>query len=80
MSILKALQKRQAEESNGIEKPVSANVVPFDKNERRSNTPPELFVKERKIGTPSLAFNGQSDSIIRKALPDMNTETTAGQL
>ncbi|MDQ3179668.1 MAG: CpsD/CapB family tyrosine-protein kinase [Acidobacteriota bacterium] len=31
-----------------------------------------------KIGTPSLAFDGQSNSIIRKALPNLETETTAG--
>lgn len=78
MSILKALQKKQAEQAETTETAVSANVVSFDKTSRRANTPPELFVKERKIGTPSLAFNGRSDSIIGKALPDLETETTAG--
>ena len=46
---------------------------------RRANKPPELFTKkEIKIGTPSLAFNGQSDSLIGKALPELETKNTAG--
>ena len=78
MSILKALEKKQAEKKGITETPVLVNTVPFDKSNRRANTPPELFVKEMKIGTSSLAFNGQSDSIIGKALPDLKTETTVG--
>lgn len=78
MSILKALQKKQAEQAGTIEEPVLVNTVPFDKSNRPANTPPEIFVKERKIGTSSLAFNGRSDSIIGKALPDLETKTTAG--
>jgi hypothetical protein len=31
-----------------------------------------------KIGTPSLAFNGQSDSLVGTALPDSLSEITAG--
>ncbi len=78
MSILNALKKKQAEETNTAETPVSAKVVPFDKNNRRDNKPPDIFTKDLKIGTPSLAFNGQSNSTIGKALPDLKTETTAG--
>ncbi len=79
MSILKALQKKQAEQSGEPETPLAGNVVPFNKNERRANHEPELFTKpDIKIGTPSLAFNGQSDSLIGKALPEMETKITAG--
>ncbi len=79
MSILRALQKKHTEQTNNDETPVSVNIVPFDKSERRSNTPPELFKKQDlKIGAPSLAFNGQSDSLVGKALPEMETNNTAG--
>lgn len=81
MSILKALQKKQTEPPQGNEAKVSANVVPFEKNGagRRLNTPPELFAnQELKIGTPSSAFNGQSDSLIGTALPDSRSEITVG--
>ena len=81
MSILKALQKKQAEQTDEAKTPVSAptNIVPFDKSERRANVEPELFVKKDiKIGIPSLAFNGQSNSLVGKALPEMETKNTAG--
>ena len=79
MSILKALQKKQNEQPRATELKDSANVVAFDKNGRRANVPPELFVKQEfKIGTPGSAFNGQSDSTIGKALPDFETKNTAG--
>jgi len=81
MSILRALQKNKSEQPNNkVETTVTATVVPFDRNGRRTNTPPELFAeKELKIGTPtSSAFNGQSDSLIGKALPDLEVKTTAG--
>ena len=81
MSILRALQKKQSEQPNNkIETTVTAKIVPFEKNGRRTNTPPELFAeKETKIGTPTnSAFNGQSDSLIGKALPDLETNNTAG--
>jgi protein-tyrosine kinase len=81
MSILRALQKKQTEQpqEDGSVK-VSANVVPFEKNgARRANTPPDLFINsELKIGTPSSAFNGQSDSLIGTALPDSRSEITVG--
>ena len=81
MSILRALQKKQSEQpDDSVETTVAANVVPFEKNGRRINTPPELFAeKALKIGTPiTSAFNGQADSIIGKALPDLETTKTAG--
>ena len=79
MSILKALQRKQSEQTNETELKVSATVVPFEKNGKRTNQPPDIFIeKEFKIGTPSLAFNGQSDSAIGTALPDTETKPTAG--
>jgi capsular exopolysaccharide synthesis family protein len=79
MSILKALQKRQAEQVVESEGVAVANVVPFDKNGRRANQPPELLSDtDLKIGTPSSAFNGQSDSNVGMALPDLETKITAG--
>jgi capsular exopolysaccharide synthesis family protein len=83
MSILKALQKKQVEQTNnGVETP-KGTVVPFDRSERanakRVNTPPEMFADEDfRIGTPSLAFNGQSDASVGTALPDSLSEITAG--
>ena len=79
MSILKALQKKQNEQPRAAEHLDSAKVVPFDKNGRRDNTPPELLARQEfRIGTPTLAFNGQSNSIIGKALPDLEAKNTAG--
>ncbi|MEO6590522.1 MAG: hypothetical protein ABIP06_14600 [Pyrinomonadaceae bacterium] len=55
------------------------NVVPFEKTSRPINLLPEMFADENfKIGIPSSAFDGQSDSLIGKALPDLNTTETAG--
>ena len=79
MSILKALQKKQNEQPTAAEQIDSAKVMPFDKNGRRANTPPELFARQEfKIGTPGSAFNGQSDSTVGKALPDLEAKNTAG--
>ncbi len=83
MSILRALQKKKSEQPNNkveTATTTAANVVPFERNGRRANQPPELFAEtELKIGTPiTSAFNGQSDSTIGKALPDLETKTTAG--
>jgi capsular exopolysaccharide synthesis family protein len=80
MSILKALQKKQAEEPSRMEAP--ANVVPFNKNGKRNGgavKPPEEFLDENfKIGSPNSAFIEQSDSFIGKALPDLEAGITAG--
>jgi capsular exopolysaccharide synthesis family protein len=79
MSILKALQKKQNEQPRAGEATDSAKVVSFDKSGRRANTPPELLAdREFRIGTPGLAFNGQSDSTNGKALPDLKTKNSAG--
>lgn len=80
MSILRALQKKQSEQPNKVETTVKATIVPFEKNGKRTNMPPEFLVKDQlKIGTPtSSAFNGQSDSTIGKALPDLEISTIAG--
>ena len=79
MSILKALQKKQAEEPQKND--AIANVVPFNKNGKRvsTNKPPEAFLDENlKIGSPNSAFIEQSDSFIGKALPDLEAGITAG--
>jgi len=81
MSILRALQKKQSEQPNNkVETTVTTSVVSFEKNGRSENTPPEIFTDAQlKIGTPTTsAFNGQSDSLIGKALPDLETPNTAG--
>ncbi len=94
MSILKALQKKQSEQeqqqtADANDATVSGNVVAFEKNARRAsngvgkNTPPDLFAnREIKIGSPvstALAFDGQkADSLIGKALPDLELQKTAG--
>ena len=86
MSILRALQKKQSENvsetevsSEKVETAVSAKVMPFDTKARRANRPPELFAERQfKIGTPSSAFNGQSDSMIGTALPDSGSEIAVG--
>ena len=83
MSILRALQKKRVEHTDsGLETP-KGTVVPFARvereNARRHNQPPAMFADESfKIGTPSLAFNGQSDSLVGTALPDSLSEITAG--
>ncbi len=86
MSILKALQKKQSEHTDDIEVLVEksktsatvSKVVPFDTKTRRANRPPEMFGENVKIGTPSSAFNGQSDSLVGMALPDSRSEITVG--
>jgi Mrp family chromosome partitioning ATPase len=76
MSILKALQKKSTE--TGVEY-TARNIVPFDREGRRQNTPPDMLADEAlRIGTPSSAFNGQPGSSIGTALPDLDTEQTAG--
>ncbi len=79
MSILKALQKKQFEQTGEAKPEISAQVVPFEINGRQNNAPPELLgSRDFKIGTPVSAFNGRSDSAIGTALPDSETEITAG--
>ncbi len=79
MSILRALQKKQTEQTDQIETNGTAKVVPFEKTGRRINHAPDFAEIDLKIGTPTAsAFNGQSDSVIGKALPDLETTNTAG--
>jgi capsular exopolysaccharide synthesis family protein len=80
MSILKALQKKQVEQTSNEAEAPKGTVVPFDRSSaRRGNTPPGMFAdQDFKIGSPSLAFNGQSDSLVGTALPDSLSEITAG--
>src|SRR5690242_13774630 len=76
MSILRALQKKSTEAGGDF---APRNVVPFDPNARRQNTPPDGFDNQDfKIGTRSSAFIGQPGSFVGTALPDLDTEQTAG--
>jgi capsular exopolysaccharide synthesis family protein len=56
--------------------------VPFAKNgngKKATTNLPEVFKdNDFRIGTPSSAFNEQSDSLVGTALPDLETKNTAG--
>ncbi len=82
MSILRALQKKQTEETNSDAESPKGMVLPFERVDRSSvklSKPPEMFADNNfKIGTPGSAFNGQSDSLVGTALPDALSEITAG--
>ena len=78
MSILQALQKKHTETHRADETMPPARVVQFDRSQRQTNQPPELLVEGPKIGSPESAFMGQPDFTIGTALPDLNTENTAG--
>jgi protein-tyrosine kinase len=82
MSILKALQKKRVEQTNEPAEEPKGMVLPFERVDRekvKRSAPPEMFADESfKIGTPSLAFDGQSDSTVGTALPDSLSETSAG--
>lgn len=78
MSILKALQKKQAEQPQ--EEKIVSKIVPFERNGKHKISAPDFLEnQEFKIGTPtSSAFNEQSVSNFGMALPDKRTEITAG--
>lgn len=82
MSILKALQKKQIEQTNETTEQPKGMVLPFERVDRekvRRSAPPGMFADETfKIGTPNLAFDGQSDSTVGTALPDNLSEIPAG--
>jgi len=80
MSILKALQKKQIELGQEVKMPPGGTVVPFGKSGKSSTSaPPDLFADTNlKIGSPISAFNGQSDSMVGTALPDLETIKIAG--
>ena len=79
MSILRALQKQRTENPNGEFTPAE-NIIPFERSGRRANKPPELLSSnDFRIGKkPGSAFNGQPESLIGTALPDLETDITAG--
>lgn len=81
MSILRALQKKQIEQTGSASETPLGKVVPFERSagKRAASRPPEMFAdQDFKIGTPNLAVNGQSDSLIGMALPESESENTAG--
>ena len=86
MSILKALERkkiegpvRRSQESNGSAPTNGANVVSFDRNVKTIGGLPEMFNdSELRIGSPGSVSNEQSDSLVGKALPDLETINTAG--
>jgi len=79
MSILRALQKKSTEGTDGEAISPSVNIVPFKSNGRSANDPPELLAAaDLKIGNPSSAFIGQPYSSVGTALPDLETGITAG--
>ena len=80
MSILKAMQKKQTKQTGEIEEIAPAGkVVSFDRQVRKQNAAPEMFADQNfKIGTPSSAFDGQSDSAVGTALSDLKTTSIAG--
>lgn len=79
MSILKALQKNLTDNPDSEVSSPAANIVPFGRNGRRENKLPELLSSaDFKIGNPGSAFIGQPHSSVGTALPDLETEITAG--
>ena len=77
MSILRALQKKRTDSDDGEVFSPSENIVPFDG--RRANTLPEFLSSAGlKIGNPGSAFIGQPHSAIGTALPDLESDITAG--
>ncbi len=79
MSILKALQKKQIEQTPETVETAKNTVVQFEKKNRTFNAPPEMFADNNlRIGTPSSAFNGQTDSLIGTALPEAESVNIAG--
>ncbi|MEJ7622780.1 MAG: CpsD/CapB family tyrosine-protein kinase [Pyrinomonadaceae bacterium] len=77
MSILRALQKKRTEDL-GDAFVSSENIVPFDRNARRPNMPPELLSNGLAIGTPGSAFMGQPDLSNGTALPILGSDLSAG--
>ncbi len=85
MSILKALERANKEKV--VSRPIDDNVVPFDKNERRTNVPPEILYRFEKtentgivVGVPGTnsAFNEQANLSVGLALANDAKIATAG--
>ena len=76
MSILKALEKKRNElPSNGA---ATQTVVSIEEARNRAFVPAGLVEKSFVIGNPRSAFNGQPESNVGTALPDLDTDFTAG--
>lgn len=78
MSILKALERKRTESPNEANDQSPKNVVPFNSAESRPHMPPDLLMRDFHIGGHRSAFDGQPDSLIGTALPDIDTGITAG--
>ncbi|MGE3465729.1 MAG: CpsD/CapB family tyrosine-protein kinase [Pyrinomonadaceae bacterium] len=79
MSILKALEKKRTEELTDGSISPAANIVPFERNGRAANAPPDLLAApDFVIGNTGSAFMGQPDQIIGTALPEIRSDKTAG--
>src|SRR5205807_2374762 len=79
MSILRALQKQRTEDDPAGEARPAQNIVPFERKARLANRAPELLSSRNfSFGNSSSAFNGQPDSLVGTALPDLETDFTAG--
>lgn len=79
MSVLKALEKKQAEERSQNSE-TAQEIKPLEAKQKNRTMPPDaLFNEELKIGSPnSSAFNGQTASNIGTALPELKADFTAG--
>ena len=73
MSVLQALQRKNLDSPTASE----PRVVAFDAAGKR-NLPPDLLGSGITIGSPRSAFDGQPNSSIGTALPDVETGLTAG--
>lgn len=85
MSVLKALEKQRKEVAGEIVRPVrvrpanTENIIPFDRNSRPVNEPPELLRSaDLAIGNPGSASIGQPDLTAGTALPGTGSELSAG--
>ena len=76
MSILKALEKKRNELPSN--EAVTQTVVSIEEAKNRAFVPAGLVANSFKIGNPGSAFNGQPESNVGTALPDLDTEFTAG--
>lgn len=75
MSILRALERKRNESPEAANTPV---VVPFDEAKGRAYVPADLVSDSFRIGDTGSAFDGQPGSTFGTALPDLDTDKTAG--
>lgn len=76
MSILKALEKKRNELPTN--EATTQKVVSIEEAKNRAFVPAGLVESNFKIGNPGSAFNGQPESNVGTALPDLDTDFTAG--